>query len=271
MRLLEFCEGIQLNDAARRQIEAYVMEESDYLEHKRQFLADRHSFFERVTGEEGYRQKLLYLFARLAADAYEEYRVRGIPDGVYFDTFSDIRIWSEVCRRDYGEYGIEEYGWLQEHVRLRLFRLGRLQFQPYAFESDLKVNGLLIEKNQVVLNVHIPEGEPLTPEEAERSFRLARTFFRGIPPIFTCRSWLLYPGLAEILNPESNILRFQRLFTIYEVDEKAKEAEQRIFIRTASDPSEYAEQTSLQRAAKAYLLAGGKLGRGCGVYVPDLE
>jgi len=265
MRLSEFCEGIKLNERARKLVFDDVMKESEYAEHKRHFQRDRHSFFNTVTKLAGYRQKLLYLFVRFASDAYEEFRIREISDEVYFDTFSDIRIWSEVCYRNYGEYGIQEYGWLQEHVRLRLFRLGRLQFQPIAFEFDWKAEDLSVEKHQIVLNVHIPEGEPLTPQEVDRSFRLARAFFRGISPIFTCRSWLLYPGLAHILTPDSNILYFQRLFRIYEVDEASREAEQRIFHRAASDPADYEERTSLQRAAKAYLLAGGKLGRGCGV------
>lgn len=269
MKLSEFCEGIRLGEAACRIIHDYGMEESEYAALKRQFQADRHSFFRMVTGAAGYRQRMLYLFVRFALDAYEEYRIRGIADHIYFDTFSDIRIWSEVCYRDYGEYGIEEYNWLQEHVRLRLFRLGRLQFQPIAFENDLRVGDLAVEKHQLVLNVHIPEGEPLTPLEAERSFALARAFFRGIPPVYTCRSWLLYPGLDQVLKPESNILRFQRLFYIYEVDEASRQAEQRIFNRVTADPTEYEEDTSLRRSAKAYLQAGGRLGSGCGIYVPE--
>lgn len=265
MRLTEFCDGIKLNEKARRQIVDFNMGESEYSEHKRHFESDRHSFFVTITGLENYRPMLLYLFSRFALDVYEEYRIRGISDEIYFDTFSDIRIWSEVCYRDHGEYGIEEYGWLQEHVRLRLFRLGRLQFQPSIFICDLPPEGMSLEKHQIVLNVHIPEGEPMTPYEVDRSFRLARAFFRGIPPIFTCHSWLLYPGLAQIMKPESNILRFQRLFHIYKVDEASREAEQRIFHRVTSEPSQYGEQTSLQRAAKAYLLDGGKLGSASGI------
>ncbi|MFF2890129.1 acyltransferase domain-containing protein [Paenibacillus sp. NPDC057967] len=268
MHIREFCNGIQLGEAASRNVADYCMNERDYTELRRHFQTDRHAFFQHVTGVAGYRQQLLYLFVRLAIDVYEEYRVRGIADNVYFDTFSDIRIWSEVCYRDYGEYGIEEYNWLQEHVRLRLFRLGRLQFQPIAIEGDLKAGGLTVEKNQLVLNVHIPEGDPLAPQEVVHSFSLARAFFRGIPSVFVCQSWLLYTGLDQILKADSNILQFQRLFQIYEIDEASKEAEQRIFNRVAADPSEYGEETSLQRAAKAYLQAGGRLGRGSGIYVP---
>ncbi|RJX40477.1 hypothetical protein D3P09_00145 [Paenibacillus pinisoli] len=268
MHMKEFCNGIKLGEAASGIVMDYHMQESEYAELKRQFQQERHAFFQLVTGAAGYRQKLLYLFVRFAMDAYEEYQVRGISDDVYFNTFSDIRIWSEVCCRDFGEYGIEEYNWLQEHVRLRLFRLGRMQFQPIAMEGDVKAGDVIVENKQLVLNVHIPEGGALSPQEVAHSFSLARAFFRGITPVFICQSWLLYPGLDHIMKSDSNILQFQRLFHIYEVDEAAKEAEQRIFNRVAADPSEYGEDTSLQHAAKAYLLAGGKLGRGSGIYVP---
>lgn len=152
MQIGEFCSGIQLADEASRFVIDYQMNESEYIELKQQFKADRQAFFQLITGAERYRQKLLYLFTRFAIDAYEEYQVRSIPDHVYFDTFSDIRIWSEVCYRDYGEYGIEEYNWLQEHVQLRLFRLGRLQFQPIAVEDELKAGDWTVMKHRRKLN-----------------------------------------------------------------------------------------------------------------------
>ncbi|SFE03681.1 hypothetical protein SAMN05216378_2058 [Paenibacillus catalpae] len=271
MHLNEFCKGIQLGEEASRIIFDFRLEEEEYAKLKQHFQTDRHSFFRYVTGAAGYRQMLLYLFARFAVDAYEEYRIRGIEDQIYFDTFKDIRIWSEVCYRDYGEYGIEEYNWLQEHVRLQLFRLGRLQFQPVAFDGEnLKAGEYSVEKHQLVLNIHIPEGEPLTPQEVSHSFLLARKFFRGIPAVYICRSWLLYPGLNKVLKAESNILRFQQLFRIYEVDEESREAEQRIFNRLETSPDKYGEETSLRRAAKALLSNSGTLGSGCGVHIPCL-
>ncbi|WP_372630836.1 hypothetical protein [Cohnella sp.] len=80
-----------------------------------------------------------------------------------------------------------------------------------------------------------------------------------------CHSWLLYPGLADIRPPDSNIVKFQRFFHVYDVDPSTREAEQRIFIRTSDDPSDYEAGTSLQRSAKAYLASGRKLGTGSGI------
>ncbi|WP_256760115.1 acyltransferase domain-containing protein [Cohnella sp. WQ 127256] len=267
MNLQQFYEGIQLDTHARQIIDQYQMDDSLYLSYKQHFYNDRQAFFERVKQVEGFRQLFLYLFVKLSVDAYEEYQLRGIEDHIYFDTFSDIQLWCMNCLRDFGEYGIEECHWLQEHVQLRLFKLGRLQFQPYAIDRDVELNSKKISKNQVVLNVHIPAGEPLDLQKVEESFDQASRFFRGINPVFICYSWLLYPKLSDILSSSSNILRFQHIFHVDKVDHDVRDAERFIFNKTLAEPQQYAEHTSLQRNAKAYLMAGNKLGNGYGIKI----
>lgn len=267
MELKLLCEGIKLSPPAQEVVYGYDMDEQEYQSYKQHFHNNRFSFFERVKEASEYRALFLYLFVRFAVDAHEEYQIRDIDDEIYFDTFSDIELWCSACKRDYDEYGIQEYNWLQEHVQLRLFRLGRLQFQPIAFDRDIELHGRMIYKNQVVLNVHIPEGEPLDPDRTKESFERAKKFFRGISPVFICHSWLLYPPLDEVLPSDSNIIQFQREFHIYEVDPDSREAEQRIFNDVNSDPSSYTELTTLQRSAKAFLIAGNKLGSGFGIKV----
>lgn len=173
MKVEQFCEGIKLDPIAQEIVYRYPIDDEVYQSYKQHFYNNRFTFFERVKQTADYRQLFLYLFVRFAFDAYEEYQIRGIEDTVYFDTFSDIGLWCLNCKRDFNEYGIEEYNWLQEHVQLRLFRLGRLQFQPYAFDREIEINGKRIFKGQIVLNVHIPEGEPLDPHKVEASFKSA--------------------------------------------------------------------------------------------------
>ncbi len=257
MNIHTFCEGIQLDSEARQLVESYQMKEAEYQAYKRLFYADRKSFYEQVKRNEPYRLLFLYLYVRLAIDAYEAYEARGISQDIYFATFHDIQIWCAVCKKSYGEYGLEEYQWLQEHIRLQLFRLGRLQFQPYTFSR---------ENNQTVLNVHIPEGDPLHPDLVQDSYAQAKAFFKDIPPMFICSSWLLYPGLHDILPASSNILAFQSDYELYEIHHEARQAEERIFGKLCDDPADYEEQTSLQRRAKSYLLAGHKLGNGSGIF-----
>lgn len=85
--------------------------------------------------------------------------------------------------------------------------------------------------------------------------------------MYVCHSWLLYPELSEVLSVDSNIIQFQKHFYIYDVDAASREAEQRIFNQLKDNPFEYEEQTSLQRSAKAYLVAGHKLGSGYGIKI----
>lgn len=265
MNIEQLCHGIGLHPDATRFVLEYRMERDQYELAKRQFDEDYTSFFERITQLPDYRGRLLYLFIRFAVDRYEEYKKRGIDDGIYYDTFSDIRIWCMACKREFGEYGIQEYGWFKEHLRMRLFRLGRLQFHPYAMKSEVVTGGKKVYQDQIVLNVHIPEGEPLSPDKVEESFELARRFFRGVEPVFVCHTWMLEPKLCSVLNDDSNILQFQRHFDIYKLNPDSRQAEERIFGKVCSQYAEYAESTSLQRSVKSFLMSGGRLGSASGI------
>lgn len=101
-------------------------------------------------------------------------------------------------------------------------------------------------------------------ESVRKSFLMAKEFWREKVP-YLCHSWLLFPGLEEILGKDSNILRFQHFFRIVKVDFEIRQAEERIFGGVKERIEEYPENTSLQKRAKAYLLEGKKLGNGLGV------
>lgn len=265
MDLNTLCKAIDLPKPAIEIVMGFEMTEEQYQKYKSSFKKERDVFFDEVCKESNYRGLFLYLYLRFSCDAYEEYCLRGISDDIYFYTFSDIALWCENCFRDFGEYGIEQYEWLWLHIELKIFRLGRLQFQPAAFDRTVTVNGKRISKGDLVLKVHIPQGQSLKYDACECSFKLAEKFFRGIPPIFVCNSWLLYPGLKEILRPDTNIIQFQNVFTIYDTDEDCRQAEERIFNNISDVPDTYPENTSLQKDAKTYLIAGKKLGNGLGI------
>jgi len=66
-----------------------------------------------------------------------------------------------------------------------------------------------------VINIHIPESGPLKPQACRDSLFRARDFFAEYLPdyhwkAFFCDSWLLDPQLGSILEPDSNILAFQK-------------------------------------------------------------
>ena len=121
-----------------------------------------------------------------------------------------------------------------------------------------------IRKGHPVISVHIPQGEKLTPQAAAHSLEKGKSFWGDELP-YLCHSWLLYPGLKEVLSQTSNILQFQNYFQIVDIDFAEKEAEWRIFGKVEENPEKYPENTTLQKRAKQYLLSGKKLGNGLGV------
>lgn len=58
----------------------------------------------------------------------DQYAAHGIDEQVLRDTLTDIPIWMETCYRRTGEWGMLEYAWLDNHLSMRLFRVGRLQY-----------------------------------------------------------------------------------------------------------------------------------------------
>jgi hypothetical protein len=125
-----------------------------------------------------------------------------------------------------------------------------------------------------VLMIHVPPIGPLAAEASEQSIaEAARMFERCFPeePVsaFVCRSWLLDPQLAEYLPEDSNILRFQRRFTLLPAVVSADpDDDDRDMMRTglsvfapdgpvmAEDLARVPQKTTLQRAFVAHLQSG---------------
>ena len=146
-----------------------------------------------------------------------KYKEKGIPDKILKDTLHDIVVWTQIWSDIKGELHLGETQWLKRHIKMRLFKLGRLQFCVAPSEFDIPEKN--IAQGDLVIEVHIPEGEPLLPDACLQSMDDARKFFDFYYPelgfsLFTCHSWLLDSSLKELLPENSNILKFARLFKI---------------------------------------------------------
>ena len=154
---------------------------------------------------------LLYFCDGLAA----RYRSAGISEEILDATLDDIRIYCEEWSEVKGYLTMATTSWLRHHFDMKLFRLGRLQFNMAGTYAAYPERG--IEKGAPILEVHIPRGEKMTPEVCRASFREARAFFARYFPeysysYFACSSWLLDASLSDFLPPESNIIKFGNLF-----------------------------------------------------------
>jgi hypothetical protein len=127
----------------------------------------------------------------------------------------------------------------------------------------------------MIIGVHIPRTmTPFDKASREDAYAKAKAFFapklNGAPMIFTCYSWLLYPGYKDIIPEKSNTRSFMDDFKIIsQCDDKEGEYNDawRLFdMDQPKDLNEYPENTSLRRAIKKYLLEGGRTGEGLGIF-----
>jgi hypothetical protein len=188
-----------------------------------------------------------------ADDVRAFHRSRGIPAAISDLSLSDLGQQAWVHRRTFDAFGLDTYQWIATTAFAgNLYWLGRLQFN-------------LVERaDGWALSAHIPESGPLTPESINDAFKQAVTFFAEHFPdyptrLFHCGSWLLDPQLAEVLKPESNMVKFQKRWTP-EGDLSRADADAIYFVfRKRGDPdrSTLPRDTSLQRAILDKLDAGG--------------
>jgi predicted TIM-barrel fold metal-dependent hydrolase len=175
-----------------------------------------------LEAEDGKRNLLSFL---LMCEALKErYAQKGIEEKILLDTLSDIGIWLDTWSEIKGELYLGELSWLKHHMSMQLFRLGRLQFCMGHCHNDYPQYDL--KKGDPVIEVHIPADGTLSMEACEESFAMAREFFAKYFPefeyrYFTCHSWLLDATLQAYLKEDSNIIRFQKLFTAVESEPSA--------------------------------------------------
>ncbi|MDP4133073.1 MAG: acyltransferase domain-containing protein [Bacillota bacterium] len=193
----------------------------------------------------------------------EEYTKHGIPEDILMDTLSDIVCWSKTCKKLTGKLGLIETFWISKHMDFKLFKLGRLQFTFGQAKINCSKHNLYEGDN--ILEIHIQEGGPLTPESCIDSIKKAEDFFHRYFPeydykCFTCHSWLLNEELKLFLKPDSNILKFQKLYDI--VDREESDNAILYIFRwgiTKEEVLNYECSNNLQKAIQNHVINGGKL------------
>ncbi len=176
-----------------------------------------------LSSRDGKRNLLAFLW--FCEQANREAAARGIPESVMTDTFGDIVIWTENHTERTGGLYLGELKWLVLHLRLQLFRLGRLQFCMNRAFRDIPEIG--VREGDPLLEMHIPRGGKLTADACESSIAQAKEFFPRYFPDFayrgiTCLSWLLDDTLRDYLPETSNIIRFGDRFTkVYSIEKNA--------------------------------------------------
>ncbi|MDD4537677.1 MAG: acyltransferase domain-containing protein [Lentisphaeria bacterium] len=130
-----------------------------------------------------------------------------------------------------------------------------------------------IAPNDLMLAIHIPAGEALTPDGCKDALRQARQFFpRHFPEYhfkgFCCGSWLFDPQLGSYLPPDSNIVQFQAMFHLFPaLGGNDWQIRERVFGNPNLPLDAVPQRSSLQRAVLAHIRAGKAWRSGCAVAI----
>lgn len=197
-----------------------------------------------------------------ALQSYEEYQKRDINDSIFADTFACFTRFVKEHMESYGCYGFDREWWTVRQLSLKLFRIGTLEYEMISKDGETE------------LSLHIPSDSVLTIENCRASYEAAMNFFCFTYPSvsydkISCHSWLLAPGLQEILKKDSNICTFQKSFQITEEFPEEEGYREWVYKRSKAELKELPETTTLQRNLKKYLLSGRKLGTAFGYLVEE--
>ena len=117
----------------------------------------------------------------------------------------------------------------------------------------------IIKKGDMVLSVHIPASEPLSPEIIEESLKEAWDIYKKYYPEFTfkcfvCFSWMINPHIAKIMGHETNVSYFASLFTKFPIESKGNGIYKFVYnLLEPVSPSALKDNTSLRKNIKRYL------------------
>lgn len=227
---------------------------------------ERQDFYENLSEKNNFENAEKRLIARLLPDerglkilkvmletacfvSYEKYRDKGISQKVFIDTMKCFSRFSNEYKTQNGVFGFDRSFWTGRQLSLMLFRIGELEYE-LTKTDDLKP----------IVYMHVPSGSDLSVSAIERSVSLAGDFIKEkFPEYFGAEyiisSWLLSPSLKEVLPKTSKILAFQRLF---EITKTAPSDGYKFWVYGSNDiaPAEFAEDTTLQRGIKNYVLSG---------------
>ncbi len=213
----------------------------------------------------------MLLLICITPDLHKEYVKKGIDDKIFYDTMLDLKYKLEECRLVHNCCGTFVPNWYKGFFEMRIFALGRLQFELNHTWFDCTVNGVHIPKGTKVLSVHIPRSEtPLYHELVLDSYKMALKFFKDEFQeniIFICNSWLLYPWNRTVFKDGSNLAQFYDDFTIVSSGEYQNYSEVwRLFdCLYDGDPDKLPANTSLRRAFIERIKSGQPIGHGTGV------
>lgn len=236
-------------------------------------LLERAAEVSEKCGVHVYTGKLLLLCC-MSKQLKQYYAEEGIAENIWKTSMYDLKYKLIECKCVHDIYGTFVAGWFVGFFQLWRFGFCKLQFERVDFKRTYEKNGVSLQPDSKVINVHIPRtGTKLDRESMCRSYEQAAAFYKeqfGMETIvFVCHSWLLFPKNKEILSPKSNLYAFISDFDIIEQEEYDTYGEVwRLFdVNFDGDPDHLPQDTSFRRGYVDWIRNGIKTGCAYGVYV----
>lgn len=207
-----------------------------------------------------------------------EYRKNNIPDVMFYELMCDLNYKLIECKKLHNIWGTFTFSWFSYHINLKIFSLGRFQYEITKFWKDeYTYKNFTLKKDDKVYSIHIPSSGKLDKETRLISYKKAYEFFgykdKEIMPI-VCNTWLLFPDMDKIYDKDSNLMAFYNDFDIMSnviFDNAFPDAWRVFYKHFEGDADALPGDTSLQRNIKDWLKKGNKIGTGLGVILFDGE
>ena len=160
----------------------------------------------------------------------------------------------DIYERKLDGISIRQMLWASYFINAKIIEVGRLQF-------DFNMYNPLSEEKENCIKIHIPKSDSLSIEEVKQcindSKTLVKKYFNLENPNYYCKSWLLSRQIRDMLDSNSNIIKFQNIFDIEEAEECTKDILNFVFnAKQCNNYKNLREDTSLQRKIKQHLIDG---------------
>ncbi len=170
---------------------------------------------------------------------------------------------NDIDIRGYESIRTSQLLWGMYLTKSRIIEIGRLQY-------ELSFKNPLTDKKENVIKIHIPRGKNLAIKEVKRSLTKApkkiKKYFKLENPQYYCSSWLLSEEISNIVDDNSNIKQFTKLFDIKKGEECTSDILNFVYeLKECSDYHKLPENTSLQKKIKKCLLEDKKFFLGVGL------
>lgn len=225
------------------------------------------------------RMLYFYLFALCLPGTVEYLRAMNCPARTVDATLATLRRLDNTHERKWRTLGVDAGWWVLPTLRGELIQVGSLQFhrvnlgvgnlspKPWYDDEEAATRGVGFRRGDPSLGIHIPQGTALDPASLDATFAEARDVIGSMWPadarrLATCQSWMLDDQLAQYLAPTSNVLGFQRRFTLLPRWESAADANASIVEFVFRAPgvahADLPRRTTLERAVLDHLACGGQ-------------